>query len=181
MHVIALSGSLRKDSTNTAVLRAAVELAPASMTVDIHDLRDLPMYDGDLEADGPIRPVVRLREALAAADGLLIATPEYNRSVPAVMKNAIDWASRGPDSPLTDLPTVIASASGGSGGRFVADHLVEVFAHNKVDLLEDRLLIARSRDHVRDGRLVTSGVREDLASLLEALAARIRARRDVAA
>ncbi|WP_108668061.1 NADPH-dependent FMN reductase [Euzebya rosea] len=170
IHILALSGSLRAASTNTAVLRTAIELAPDDVEMSIHDLRDLPFYDGDLEEAGAPESVEALRTALERADALLIATPEYNWSVPAVLKNAIDWASRGPDSPLEQLPTAVISAAGGSGGRRVQAHLREVFAHNDVDLLDEQVMIPRARVHIEDGRLVGEPHRTEVRSLVAALA-----------
>ena len=170
LSILALSGSLRAASTNPAVLRTAIELAPDDVDIVLHDLRDLPFYDGDLEDAGVPASVEALRTALEDADALLIATPEYNWSVPAVLKNAIDWASRGPDSPLEQLPTAVISAAGGSGGRRVQAHLREVFAHNDVDLLDQQVMIPRARVHIEDGRLVGEPHRTDVESLIATLA-----------
>ena len=95
LHVLAISGSLRRGSYNTALLRAAADIAPQSMKIDIYPIGDLPLYDADLEAAGNPDSVTRFREAVAEADALLLATPEYNWSTTAALKNAIDWASRG--------------------------------------------------------------------------------------
>jgi len=95
--VIGLSGSLRKGSFNTAILREAVRSAPAGLTIDVRTLEGIPLYNGDDEAASGIPPAVaELKDAIAAADGLLLATPEYNNSIPGVLKNAIDWLSRPP-------------------------------------------------------------------------------------
>lgn len=95
--IIGISGSLRRGSFNTMLLRAAAETAPAGTTIDVASIRDVPLYDGDVEAERGLPPaVVALKDRIAAADGLLLATPEYNNSVPGVLKNAIDWLSRPP-------------------------------------------------------------------------------------
>jgi len=107
--VLSISGALRKGSYNAALLRAAVELAPPGLTLDVASIREIPLYDGDVEAQGIPEPVRALKDRLAAADGLLLVTPEYNNSIPGVMKNAIDWMSR----PAKDIPRVF-------GGRPVA-------------------------------------------------------------
>ena len=101
--IVGLSGSLRKASYNAALLRAAVELAPAGLTIEAESIRDVPLYDGDVEAESGIpAAVAELKDRIAAADGLLLVTPEYNGSIPGVFKNAIDWLSR----PSSDIPRV---------------------------------------------------------------------------
>ncbi|TAM45807.1 MAG: NAD(P)H-dependent oxidoreductase [Gammaproteobacteria bacterium] len=101
--MIGIAGSLRRGSYNSALLRAAVELAPAGCIIDIASIREFPLYNADLEAERGIpEAVVALKARIAAADGLLLATPEYNSSIPGVFKNAIDWLSR----PPADLPRV---------------------------------------------------------------------------
>src|SRR5690625_1031437 len=94
--ILGLSGSLRRRSYNSGLLRAAVELAPDGVRIETGSIRDVPLYDGDREeAEGLPQPVLRLQEQLRAADGLLLVTPEYNNGIPGVFKNAIDWMSRG--------------------------------------------------------------------------------------
>lgn len=108
--LIGLSGSLRRDSLNTALLRAAARLTPPDVELTVATIRGIPLYDGDLEAAEGIPPAVaELKEAIAAADGLLLATPEYNNSLPGAFKNAIDWLSR----PSDDIGRVF-------GGKAVA-------------------------------------------------------------
>lgn len=108
--LIGLSGSLRRGSFNTALLRAAAGLMPARSELSVRTLHAIPLYDGDFEAaQGIPQPVVELKDAVAGADGLLLATPEYNNSIPGVFKNTIDWLSR----PPADIPRVF-------GGKPVA-------------------------------------------------------------
>ncbi|QWF81317.1 NADPH-dependent FMN reductase [Amycolatopsis sp. CA-230715] len=116
--VLALSGSLRTGSHNAALLRAAGKLAPPGVSVAPWDgLADVPMYHADLDTAAPPEPVRALRREIAAADALLLATPEYNASVPAVLKNAIDWASTAADaSRLAGKPVAILGASPGALG-----------------------------------------------------------------
>ena len=116
--VLPLLGSLREGSYNRLVLRAARSLAPAGVTIAEHaDLRAIPLYDQDLmDAHGFPAPVVALREAIAAADAVLFVSPEYNYSIPGVLKNAIDWASRGPDQPFKGKPASVMGASPGLVG-----------------------------------------------------------------
>lgn len=94
-HVLGIAGSLRSGSFNRSLLEAARELAPENVVIEVHDLKEIPLYDADLDTDER-RPVavVHFKEAIARADGLLIATPEYNHNIPGVLQNAIDWASR---------------------------------------------------------------------------------------
>lgn len=117
--VIALTGSLRKGSFNTALLRAAKELAPAGLTLDLRTLHGIPVYDGDVEAQGLPEAVKTLGSAIEAADALLIATPEYNHSIPGVLKNGLDWMSRpsGSGSRIFGAkPTAVIGATPGGGG-----------------------------------------------------------------
>jgi len=103
VRIVGISGSLRVRSFNAALLRVAAELAPAGAVIEIESIKGIPLYDGDLEASAGIPPVVvALKDKIAAADGLLLVTPEYNNSLPGVFKNAIDWLSR----PATDIPRV---------------------------------------------------------------------------
>src|SRR2546428_720040 len=108
--LVGLSGSLRQGSYNTSLLRAAVELSPPGLSIELGAIHDIPLYNGDLEEkEGIPEPVRMLKDRIAAADGLLLVTPEYNNSIPGVFKNAIDWLSRPPQ----DIPRVF-------GGRPVA-------------------------------------------------------------
>jgi NAD(P)H-dependent FMN reductase len=122
--ILGISGSLRKGSYNSALLRNAVELAPAGLTIETGSIRDIPLYDGDLEAEHGIPEAVRvLKDRIAAADGLLLVTPEYNNSIPGVFKNAIDWLSR-PASDIGrvfgDKPVALMGATPGRGGTTLA-------------------------------------------------------------
>jgi len=117
--IIGLSGSLRAKSLNAALLRAAASLAPAGTTIEIESIKGIPLYDGDLEAASGIpAAVAALKDRIAAADGLLLVTPEYNNSIPGVFKNAIDWLSR----PADDIARVFGGKPvgmmGASPGRF---------------------------------------------------------------
>lgn len=120
--IVGISGSVRKGSYNGALLRAASELTPKGCVLELASIESIPLYNGDLEAtQGIPEPVSTLKDQIAAADGLLIATPEYNNSVPGVLKNAIDWLSR----PPADIPRVFRNRAvaitgatpGGAGTR----------------------------------------------------------------
>ncbi|MFJ4922831.1 NADPH-dependent FMN reductase [Streptomyces sp. NPDC088725] len=118
VNVLAISGSLRAGSFNTAVLRAAQKHAPAGMNIHLYErLADVPPYNQDLDGTEPPEPVADLRSSIARADGLLIASPEYNYSVPGVLKNALDWASRPTTgSSLAGKPVALTGASPGNFG-----------------------------------------------------------------
>src|SRR5690348_5717353 len=122
MKVLALVGSLRKGSYNKSALRAAQELKPAGMEIESAEIGDLPLYDDDLREAGYPPAVQRLRDQIKAADALLFVTPEYNYSVPGVLKNAIDWASRPPNQPLDGKPAAIMGSSTGRLGTARAQY-----------------------------------------------------------
>jgi len=126
--VLGFAGSLRKDSYNRAALRAAQELLPQGMTLEIFDLAPIPLFNEDVERKGFPAAVLEFKERIADADALLISTPEYNYSIPGVLKNAIDWASRPPgQSPLVGKPLAIMGASIGYFGSARAQyHLRQV-------------------------------------------------------
>jgi chromate reductase len=173
IRILGISGSLRRGSYNTALLRSAAELAPDGVTVEIFDLKGIPMFDPDDEAAGgfPER-VAALRHAIDSADGLLIATPEYNYSVTAALKNAIDWASRGGDqSPLNRKPAAIVGAGGRFGTLRSQLHLREILLHNEMSLVASpQVMIDRAAEKFDESlRLADSRHRDQLARLLEAL------------
>jgi len=180
LNVLGISGSLRRGSFNTAVLRAAIELAPAGMTIDVADIRDIPPYDEDVRAAGLPPPVQRFRDAIAAADALLVVTPEYNYSLPGVLKNAIDWASRPPSQPFAGKPLAIMGASGGLGGTMRAQyHLRQVAVFlDMIPLNKPEVFVRSAGEKMADGRLVDEPTRKVIAEQLAALAAwtrRVRA------
>ena len=150
MKVLGISGSLRKGSYNTALLRAARELAPEGMTIEIYDrLGEIPPYNGDVEAEGDPEPVVRFKDAVRGADALLLATPEYNYGTSGVLKNAIDWASRPPrESVLDRKPVALLGASAGIGGTAQAQlNVRQALAFPGAQTMpEPELLISRVRD-----------------------------------
>src|SRR5215475_12302580 len=111
LRALGISGSLRRASFNTAALRAAKELAPEGLVIEPFDIAPIPLYNEDVREQGFPPPVEDLRARIKAADGLLIVTPEYNYSVPGVLKNAIDWASRPPNQPFDGKPIAIIGAS----------------------------------------------------------------------
>jgi len=124
--IIGISGSLRRDSFNTALLRAATPMMPDGATLAIRLIHDIPLYNFDVETvQGMPSTVTHLKDEIAARSGLLIATPEYNNSIPGVVKNAIDWLSRPPnDIPRVfgDLPVAIMGATQGAFGTILSQN-----------------------------------------------------------
>ena len=119
IHFVGISGSLRKGSFNTMLLNTAKGLLPDGVTMEIISIADIPLYNGDLdlpEANQRPETVQNFRDALARADGILFVSPEYNYSIPGVLKNAIDWASRGEDSPMLKKPVAVMGATPGLWG-----------------------------------------------------------------
>lgn len=134
--VLAINGSLRAGSFNRALLRAAQRVAPANIVVDIVDLHGIPLYNRDDEREnGFPQTVVDLRDAVQAADALLVATPEYNYSIPGVLKNAWDWISRPPDPPINDMPMAIVGAGGRSGTIRAQLHMHDIALHNRLRII----------------------------------------------
>jgi chromate reductase len=126
--ILGIAGSLRRGSFNAATLRVAQELAPARVTIESFDIAPIPLYNEDVFQQGFPAPVEDLRARIKAADGLLIVTPEYNYSIPGVLKNAIDWASRPPDQPFDGKPIGLMGASPGTHGTSRAQyHLRQCF------------------------------------------------------
>ncbi len=126
-NLIAFVGSLRSGSVNAATARAASELAPVGVSITIHSIDEIPMFNEDIEKSGVPASVTELNAAVATADGLLFFSPEYNTSVPAVLKNVIDWLSRDGDA-LKDKPVAsVATTPGSRAGQGVLSHLDSIF------------------------------------------------------
>lgn len=169
LKVLGICGSLRRSSLNMAALRACGELLPAGMALDVTTgIGELPLFNQDVLDAGMPEPVQRLRAQIAAADGLLIASPEYNFSVPAPLKNAIDWASRAPNQVFQDKPIAIFSVAPGpvGGARMQYDlrkMLVQLWGHV---LPRPEVFIANAASKFTDGRLADETSRKFLADLL---------------
>jgi len=172
--VVGFAGSLRRGSYNRALLRAATELAPSALHIVIHELDGIPLYNGDVEAAGAPSSVVQLRDAIRKAEGLLIATPEYNHGVPGVLKNTIDWLSRPPrDSALNGKVAAVMGASPGMTGTARGQsQLRQAFVFtNTYALLQPEVLVGRAHEKFdADGRLVHQPTRDFLATFLERFA-----------
>ena len=170
--IVAFAGSLRRGSFNRALLRAAQELAPRdTMDIQVIEIGELPFYNADLESHGDPPTVAAYKSAVAEADGVLIATPEYNDGIPAVLTNAIDWGSRLPGrAPLSGKPVAVVGASPSRVGTARAQlHLRQLLFHVHARVLPPpELLLASAHQHFdKDLRLTDESTREILAKLLE--------------
>jgi len=170
--VLGFAGSLRKDSYNRALLRAASKLMPKEMKLEIFDLEGIPPFNQDLEDKMPEK-VKKFKAKIKAADALLIATPEYNYSIPGVLKNAIDWASRPPeDNSFEDKPVAIMSASPGIlGGARAQYHLRQILVSLNTHPINRPEVIVSSADEKIDekGNLRDERTRRKIRQLLESL------------
>jgi chromate reductase len=174
IHVAGFSGSLRLGSFNTGALRAAGELLPDGMSLEILEIKEIPLYNADVEQLGVPEPVQRFKERLSAADAVLIVTPEYNCSMPGVLKNAIDWVSRPPDPPLVGKPAALMGASPGALGTVRAQyHLRQVLVNlNVIPLNRPEIYIAQAHQKFDgEGRLTDEETRRRIRALLESLLA----------
>jgi chromate reductase len=154
--MLGISGSLRRDSHNDALLRAAAERLPAGAELVVYDrLAEIPPYDEDVELDGVPEPVRELRDAIRAADAVLIATPEYNHSIPGQLKNALDWASRpAGKSALNGKPAATIGASTGMFGAVWAQaELRKVLGAMGGRVVEAELPVAHAADLRQGSRL----------------------------
>jgi len=178
LRVVGIAGSLRRASYNRALLCAAQQLTPPSLRIEIEELDDLPVFNADLDGASPPEAVARLRQAVWAADGLLLVTPEYNHGVPGVMKNAIDWLSQPlRESALDGKPTALMGASTGLAGTArVQTQLRQAFVlTNTPAMLRPEVLVGRAQDKFdATGRLTDEATRRFVASFLEQFAVWIR-------
>ena len=175
LRVLAILGSLRRASYNAAVLRQLPALAPAGMAIESIGLAEIPPYDDDVrQQQGYPTAVEELRAAVAAADGVLFVTPEYNYSVPGVLKNAIDWASRPPEQPFDGKPVAIITASPGLlGGARAQYHLRQSLVFlNALPLNKPEVMITQVAGKLNDqGELTDQSTRDLLTTQLGAFAA----------
>ena len=178
MKVLGISGSLRSDSHNRALLQLAAELLPGDVELEPWDgLKSVPPYDEDDDVEPAPAPVADLRAAIAGADAILFATPEYNHSVPGQLKNALDWASRPfATNPLRNKPVAVVGASRGAFGAVWAQaELRKVLAAMGARVAEVEVAVGRAGEKFDDaGRLVDGDVREQLRDALATLAAETR-------
>jgi len=175
MRVLAISGSLRRDSNNTALLRALREEAPAGVEIELWDgLKEIPPYDGDDDlVPGPAK-VEAFRSLVREADAVFFATPEYNSSIPGALKNALDWASRPlATNAFRNKPVaVIGSSAGAFGGVWAAAELRKVLAAMGARVTEVELAVGHAHDKLDDaGELADDDIRNGLREALETLLA----------
>jgi chromate reductase len=176
-NILGFSGSLRRESFNAMLLRAASELAPAGTTVEIASIRGIPLYDGDVEAaEGIPATVQELKSRIVAADGLLIVTPEYNNSIPGVLKNAIDWLSR-PDEDIQKVfggrPVAVMGTTPGKAGTSLAQTawLPVLRTLGTVPWFGGRMMLSNAHDVFdREGKLIDQKTRTRLQGFLKGFA-----------
>ena len=173
MKVLAISGSLRRDSYNTKLLRAAEELLPPDVELELYEgLKEVPPYDEDDDGHTAPRPVATLRKAIADADAILIATPEYNASIPGQLKNALDWVSRPvATNTLRNKPVAVVGASTGAFGAVWSQaELRKVLATIGARVVEGDIAVGHAPTRFdEDGYLVDADLREQLGEVVDAL------------
>lgn len=173
MKLVAISGSLRQNSWNTALLRNAIELMPTGSSLEILSIADVPLFNEDVEAQGTLDIVESLKSSIAAADALVIATPEYNGGIPGIAKNAIDWVSR----PMSDQARVLhakpvallGATPGGLGTAYAQTAWMAVFRALRMPLWagEGQFMVSRAFEHFdSEGQLVSDELRDGLRAYL---------------
>ena len=180
MKVLGISGSLRRDSYNRNLVRAAAELVPENVEFELwNGLKEVPPYDEDDDAEPAPAAVARLRASIAGADALLISTPEYNSSIPGQLKNAIDWASRPiATNVLRNKPVAVVGASTGAFGAVWSQaELRKVLAATGARIVDAGVAVGHAHERFdRDGRLVDEDLRDQLREAVELLVAELRPR-----
>jgi chromate reductase len=180
VRVLGISGSLRRDSHNSTVLRAAGELFPADVEFELLDgLKDVPPYDEDDDVEPAPEAVARIRAAVAGADAILISTPEYNYSVPGQLKNVIDWLSRPlATSPLRNKPVAVVGASTGAFGAVWSQaELRRVLGATGARVVQDGVAFGHAPTRFDEaGRLIDEDLREELAEVVNELVDETQAR-----
>jgi len=173
--LVGISGSLRKGSFNTMLLKAASQVLPFNVSMEIISIEDIPLYNADLDlpsAKQRPQPVEHFRKMLTDADGILISSPEYNYSIPGGLKNAIDWASRGEDSPLLRKPVAVIGATTGLWGTTrmqLAFHNVFLFLDMKPVYKPEVLVAQAEKKFDKNGNLIDEMAKKILKQKLEAL------------
>jgi chromate reductase len=184
MKILAIAGSVRRDSWNRKLLTTAAELRPDDTELELWSgLKDVPPYDEDDDVEPAPAAVADLRDAIAGADAVLFATPEYNSSIPGVLKNAVDWASRPlATNALRNKPVAVIGASTGAFGAVWAQaELRKVLAATGARVTEGDLAVGHVQNRFVDGELVDDDIREELREVVEGLVAAVREREALAA
>lgn len=170
--ILGISGSLRAGSYNTAALQAVAELLPPGVSLVLADISDIPLYNDDVRAQGLPPSVERFRKQIAEADAILFSTPEYNYSIPGLLKNAIDWASRPPEQPFAGKAAAIMGASPGAVGTARAQyHLRQIGVFLDLKFLnKPEVMIGGAGDRFdAGGKLTHEPTREFIKTMLVAL------------
>lgn len=180
MRIVALSGSLRRGSYNTALARTLAELAPSDCAAEVATPRGIPVYDGDLEAEGIPDAVTALKDQVASADGLILVTPEHNQGVSGPFKNCVDWMTR-PPADISRVfgrkPVALCGATPSSAGTRSSQYAwLPTLRALHVRLYSDRTLLVAKADECFDdaGRLIDDGVRQKAAALIEGFCGFVR-------
>ncbi len=169
LNVLAIVGSLRSGSVNAATARAAVAASPDGVSITLHDVSDVPLYNGDDEDAGPPASVLALHAAVDAHEGVILFTPEYNSSFPAVTKNVIDWLSRPPKA-WDGVPfTLVAASPGGRAGLGVREHFSAIMERQPVRLFETHG-IGSYGDKLDNGELIDADTVTELAEFVRRFA-----------
>ena len=175
--ILGIPGSLREHSFNRALIRAASNVAPDDMAIHTFLLHDIPLYNADVEAQGDPEPVRELKRAIANADGVLFSTPQYNRSVSGVLKNAVDWASRPAfESVLAGKPVAVMGAtSGRSATEAARADLLKILQSTRSAVMDTQTIgISNSGDYIDAGVVESEEVKDQIRRLLEDFAVLIR-------
>lgn len=177
VNIVGVAGSLRRGSFNRALLRAATEFAPSRASVQTGSIEDIPLYNGDVEAEGIPKAVTRLKERIVAADALLLVSPEYNHGIPGVMKNVIDWLSRPPadiKKVFRNRPVAIMGATPGAGGTRLAQAawLPTLRTLGTRPWFGGQLYVPNAGEAFDDdGRLISEAVQQRLTKFMEGFVA----------
>jgi len=174
LRILGIAGSLRRGSFNAATLRVAQELVPSGMMIENFDIAPIPLYNEDVRQESFPAPVEDFRARIKAADGMLIVTPEYNYSIPGVLKNAIDWASRPPEQPFDGKPIGLMGASVSALGSGRAQyHLRQCFVFlNGLVMNRPEVMISQAQNKFdAEGTLTDQATRDFIGAYLVAFKA----------
>ena len=172
IHIVAFSGSLRQASFNTAAIKAAMKIAGEQFEIELADISDFPLYNQELDGENAPKKVVQLAQKVLAADAIIFSTPEYNYSIPGVLKNAIDWLSRQSPQPFAGKPAAIMSSSMGFlGGVRAQYHLRQIMIYLDVHFInKPEVMIASAHEKFNaEGQLTDDMTRDFIGQMITAL------------